>query len=48
MAQQEAGKLPSNYLGREAEVMEIYLKFNTANKHKMLPIPVCEIPKKVK
>ena len=48
MAQQEAGKLPSNYLGREAEVMEIYHRFNTANKHKMLPIPVCEIPKRLK
>ena len=44
MAQQEAGKLASDFSGREAEVMAIYLKFNTANKHKMLPIPVCEIP----
>jgi len=24
---------------------EIFLKFNQQNKHKMLPIPVCEIPK---
>ncbi len=35
MAQQEAGKSASDFSGREAEVMAIYLKFNTANKHKM-------------
>jgi len=44
MAQQEAGKSDSDFSGREAEVMAIYFKFNSANKHKMLPIPVCEIP----
>ena len=48
MAQQEAGKSPTDFSGREAEVMEIYLKFNTANKHKMQPIPVCEIPADLK
>ena len=30
---------------REKEVLEIYKSFNTANKHKMDPIPVCKIPK---
>ena len=30
---------------REQEVMSIYKKRNTANKHKFDPIPVCEIPK---
>ena len=44
MEQQEAGKSPKYFSGREAEVMTIYNRFNTANKHKMLPIPVCEIP----
>ena len=44
MEQQEAGKSPKDFSGREAEVMTIYNRFNTANKHKMLPIPVCEIP----
>jgi len=48
MAQQEAGKSAADFSGREAEVMAIYLKFNTANKHKMLPIPVCEIPTEFK
>ncbi|MEM6986704.1 MAG: NAD(+) synthase [Pseudomonadota bacterium] len=29
---------------REREVLAIYRRFHAANKHKMLPIPVCEIP----
>ncbi|NNF99450.1 MAG: NAD(+) synthase [Desulfobacteraceae bacterium] len=29
---------------REREVLSIYRKLNGANKHKMLPIPVCRIP----
>ncbi|MFC1858711.1 NAD(+) synthase [Thermodesulfobacteriota bacterium] len=29
---------------RKKEVLAIYRKFHNANKHKMLPIPVCEIP----
>lgn len=31
--------------GRQKEVMTIYLRFHSANKHKMISIPVCEIPK---
>lgn len=33
---------------RQKKVMEIYLQRNKANQHKMLPIPVCNIPKEVK
>ena len=29
---------------RQKEVLGIYNAFHSANKHKMLPIPVCEIP----
>lgn len=29
---------------RQREILEIYRKFNSANKHKMEPIPVCVIP----
>ena len=29
---------------REAAVLEIYLRYHRANRHKMDPIPVCEIP----
>jgi NAD+ synthase len=30
--------------GRQAEVLAIYRRLNRANRHKMEPIPVCEIP----
>jgi NAD+ synthase len=33
---------------RQKEVLAIYRRFNNANKHKMLPIPVCEIPNHLK
>jgi len=34
--------------GRNKEVMDIYLKLNNANKHKMIPIPICSIPESLK
>lgn len=34
----------NNLNERQKEVLGIYQKFHSANKHKMLPIPVCEIP----
>lgn len=33
---------------RQKEVLAIYKSFNNANKHKMIPIPVCIIPKEFK
>lgn len=33
---------------RQKNVLHIYDRFNTANKHKMLPIPVCIIPKELR
>jgi len=44
----EEGKRISDFKGREKRVMEIYTRRNRANKHKMKPIPVCEIPKEFK
>ncbi|WP_027138577.1 NAD(+) synthase [Gaetbulibacter saemankumensis] len=44
MAMDEQGKTISDFKGRQKTVFEIYKKFNTANKHKMIPIPICEIP----
>lgn len=38
------GKTVDDFTGREKEVFKIYKRFNTANKHKMIPIPICEIP----
>ena len=33
---------------RQKEVLKIYKQFHIANEHKMLPIPVCKIPKSLK
>jgi NAD+ synthase len=33
---------------RQKQVMEIYKARHQANKHKMIPIPVCLIPKHFK
>ncbi len=48
MAQVAAGKTPVDFVKRDKEIMEIYLRFNTANQHKMRPIPVCIIPDALK
>ena len=37
-------KKVSDFNGREREVFQILLNFNSSNKHKMIPIPICEIP----
>lgn len=44
MKMKDEGKTPNDFSGREKEVFLIFSQFNTANKHKMVPIPVCEIP----
>ena len=44
MKMQIEGKTLADFSGREKEVFRIYLNFNSANRHKMIPIPVCEIP----
>ena len=38
------GNTVENFEGRKQEVLKIYQQFNRSNKHKMIPIPVCEIP----
>tara|TARA_R110000868_G_scaffold1635_8_gene13126 strand:+ start:8374 stop:9162 length:789 start_codon:yes stop_codon:yes gene_type:complete len=48
MQMQEEGKKDTDFSDRQKEVFQIYLKFNRANKHKMLPIPICEIPNSLK
>ncbi len=44
MQMQEEGKTSEEFSGREKEVFLIFKRFNSANKHKMVPIPICEIP----
>lgn len=48
MEMDEQQKTPNDFDGRKQEVFKIYKRLNNANKHKMEPIPVCEIPKELK
>lgn len=47
MQMDESGKSADDFSGREKEVFMIYKRFNTANQHKMLPIPICNILKEM-
>lgn len=44
MKSKEKGKTVEDFEGREREVFNIFTQLNSANQHKMKPIPVCEIP----
>ncbi|MEM1257523.1 MAG: NAD(+) synthase [Bacteroidota bacterium] len=48
MKMDNMGKTLDDFSDREKEVFTIYKKFNTANKHKMIPIPICMIPDALK
>ncbi|QQX75382.1 MULTISPECIES: NAD(+) synthase [Aequorivita] len=48
MRMDEKGKSSSDFSEREKVVFDIYKRLNKANQHKMLPIPICEIPKEFK
>ena len=48
MNMQDKGKIFEDFSGREKEVFKIYTRLNTINQHKMMPIPVCEIPTNLK
>lgn len=48
MKMKDEGKIVSDFEGRERKVFEIFTRYNNSNKHKMIAIPVCEIPKNLK
>ncbi len=48
MQKNDEGKTAEDFSGREKEVFIIFKQLNSANQHKMLPIPVCEIPEALK
>lgn len=48
MLEAENNKKTDDFTGRQREVFDIYKKLNTANQHKMNPIPVCNIPENLK
>ena len=48
MNMKDEGKTIADFEGRQKEVYTIFTRLNTMNQHKMLPIPVCEIPTELK
>jgi len=48
MNMKDEGHVLEDFEGRQKEVFSIFKKLNTMNQHKMLPIPVCKIPKALK
>lgn len=48
MKMDDEGKTETDFEGRNLTVFKIYKRFNSRNRHKMIPIPVCEIPIKLK
>lgn len=48
MNMNDKGKTENDFSGREKTVFSIFTRYHRLNKHKMIPIPICEIPKKIK
>ena len=48
MQQKDEGKTADDFEGRQREVFQIFMRYNRNNQHKMIPIPICEIPKDLK
>lgn len=48
MKMDDEGKTADDFVGRQREAFEIYKRYNSSNKHKMIPIPICEIPKNLR
>jgi len=48
MEMEALGKNENDFENREKEVFTIYRKYNSANQHKMIPIPICKIPDTIK
>ncbi len=48
MAMKENGKTANDFEGRKRAVFELFSRLNKNNQHKMIPIPICEIPKNLK
>lgn len=45
MKMKDEGKTSDDFEGRQKEAFDIFIRYNRSNKHKMTPIPICEIPK---
>ena len=48
MQMKDEGKTVEDFEGRKRTVFEIFMRYHTSNKHKMIAIPICEIPNNLK
>ncbi|MEO5789484.1 MAG: NAD(+) synthase [Gelidibacter sp.] len=48
MEMKENGKTATDFEDRKREVFELFSRLNKINQHKMIPIPICKIPKNLK
>lgn len=48
MRMKDEGKTERDFKGREKTVFKIFMRYNRNNQHKMIPIPICEIPSELK
>lgn len=47
MGMHDLNKSADDFTGRQRKVYEIYIRLNKMNQHKMLPIPICKIPRDI-
>ncbi|MEH6535399.1 MAG: NAD(+) synthase [Psychroserpens sp.] len=47
MKMKDDGKTEDDFEGRQKQVFRIFMRYNRSNTHKMIPIPICEIPKEL-
>jgi NAD+ synthase len=47
MKMQDENKTVNDFSDRKKEVFKIYNRLNSINQHKMMPIPICKIPKEI-
>lgn len=48
MQKNDEGKSIDDFSGRKKQVFTIFKRLNSANQHKMVPIPICHIPRELK
>jgi NAD+ synthase len=48
MNMKDDGKTENDFEGRQKEVYQIFMRYNRSNTHKMIAIPICEIPNNLK
>lgn len=48
MQMKDEGKTAEDFSGRQRDAFKIFMRYNRSNTHKMIPIPICEIPKNLK